>query len=48
MLWGRNCGRTWAMQVSDGLFYLRHPVLFYREIWLDWRASKVGQGVWEL
>lgn len=40
--------RSWKLHLSDAWFYLRHPVLFYREIWLDWRAGKKGQGVWEL
>lgn len=47
-MFGPNSGRSWQLQVSDAWFYLRHPVLFYREVWCQWQAQKKGQAVWEL
>lgn len=40
-----NPPRTWAMHLSDSWFYLRHPGLFYEEIYLHWRAERVGQEI---
>ena len=40
--------RSLAMHLSDAWFYLRHPVLFYREVWQCWpelRALRSGHAV---
>lgn len=36
------------MQLSDAWFFLRHPMEFYREIYLPSRAEKVGKVYWEM
>lgn len=41
-------GRTWAHRFSDAWFYFRHPVLFWNEIYRPWRASHVGEIVFEM
>lgn len=38
-MFGPHSGRPWLMQLSDAWFYLRHPVLFYREVWLNGQVS---------
>lgn len=43
-----NPPRTWQLHLADAYFYLHHPVLFYREVYRPWRASKRGEGVWEI
>lgn len=35
------------MHLSDAWFYLRHPGLFYREIYVHWRAERIGHRVIE-
>lgn len=39
--------RSLLIKLSNAWFYTRHPVLFYREVWVQRRAAKVGQVVWE-
>ena len=47
-LWGKKSRRPLAIQISDAWYFLRHPVEFYREIWLErfeWRAQEQGQTI---